>query len=246
MPSNRKNSSANPDEDSDLKKSIECLQKDVTKLLNQQGDFLAIIEKLEKENKQKDQHISDLELRIDNLEQYTRAENFIISNLEIKPSSYSDSIKRGTNNEITIEDDNSVENQVVDFLQKNGIAIEKSEISTCHQLGITTPKKPYKDIIVRCVSRKSKAKVMYKVKKEKVLKTTNVHINDHLTKKNNELAAIGRRLRKKEEITNTWVRDGRVFIRTKGRSPEEEKTIPIFEKKTYREHGFVIDNLFVN
>ena len=186
-----------------MKKCLAPLEQDVSSMLNQMTEFLSRIEHLEKENRQKDKKIQELEQKCDNLEQYTRAENFIISNLDVKPSSYAASLKKGRDNENdnnTNDNDNvSLETQVVKYLNDNSIPIKHEEISVCHPIG---NKKPHKDIVVRCVSRKTKAMVMLKVRKEKVLnsngKSTDVHINEHLTRKNQHLSYIGRCLKKKE------------------------------------------------
>ena len=85
---------------------------------------------------------------------------------------------------------------------------------------------------------------MKKVKKEKALQNTNIYISEHLTTKNQELAAIGRRLKKKEQITASWVREGKVFVKTKGQRPEDEKTFVIKDKTTFNTLGLKIENLF--
>ena len=82
-----------------MKKCLAPLEQDVSSMLNQMTEFLSRIEHLEKENRQKDKKIQELEQKCDNLEQYTRAENFVISNLDVKPSSYAASLKKGTDNE---------------------------------------------------------------------------------------------------------------------------------------------------
>ena len=194
--------------------------------------------------KRKDSHILDLENKVEQLEQYTRTENLIISGLEVKQthSSYSSSVRSNTSRENEVKHDlESIEKQVIDFFEKQGLSISESEISACHPLG---GKKPIKDIVLRFVSRKSKSKILTKVKKDGILKATNVFVSEHLTKKNQELAAIGRHLKKSQAIVNTWVRDGKIFVRTKGKTPEEERTVLIKDKATFEELELDISNLF--
>jgi hypothetical protein len=52
------------------------------------------------------------------------------------------------------------------------------------------------------------------------LKGTNVYMNEHLTKRNADLARTARQLKKDGKIFNTWTRDCKVFIREtpKGKS----------------------------
>ena len=134
-----------------------------------------------------------------------------------------------------------MEEQVITFLNSKGIDLKNEEISACHPL---RGKKKVKDIVIRVVNRKTKDRVLKKVKKDRVLKDTNVFISEHLTQKNNEIAAICRRLRKRDNISATWVRNGKVFIKTKGKSPEEEKTIFINDKNILPTLGLDIEKLF--
>ena len=69
------------------------------------------------------------------------------------------------------------------------------------------------NIIVRFVDKKSKIKVLRNVRK---LKGSNVYINEHLTKKNGEIAQKARLLRRQGKISNTWTRDCKVFVKTIG------------------------------
>ena len=221
---------------------FEELQNDIKQVLTQQNQFISEISELKKENTLKDAKITELESKVDQLEQYTRLENVIISNLPIKQSSFANTVKVGTQNESEIHDPTSVKKQVVTFMKSKGIEIEEADISACHPLGRKTPNR---DIIVRCVSRQTKEHIMYKVKKERVLsQDEEIYISEHLTKKNMELAAIGRKLKKQQVIQHSWVRDGRIFIRTKGATTEEERIIIITDKNTYLDLGFKIDDLF--
>ena len=199
------------------KDHLDKQQTENKKLLVEHKKLLSTIETISKDNSVKDEKISELELRIDHLEQYSRSENVIISNLEIKHTSYANSLKAGTEKEnFTQKEEASTENQVISFFEKNGVSLSPNEISACHPVG---GKKPHRDIVMRLTNRKSKNRIMFLVKKEKVLKDIEVYVSEHLTRRNQELAAIGRRLRKKNLIAQTWVRDGKIFIKTKGGSP---------------------------
>lgn len=59
------------------------------------------------------------------------------------------------------------------------------------------------------------------------LQGTGVYLNEHLTKKNGDIAKGARKLRKKKKIKATWTRNCRVFIRTNGASPEDEKVMVV-------------------
>ena len=69
---------------------------------------------------------------------------------------------------------------------------------------------------------------------------TNIFISEHLTTKNQELAAIGRRLKRKGKILSSWVRNGRVFIKIK----EEDRPVFIKDRQQFSELGLNIENVF--
>ena len=105
--------------------------------------------------------------------------------------------------------ENFVEKQVVDFLNKKGIDIHETDILACHTLERRHENGTQK-VIVRFANRKSKVKAMMNARK---LKGTNVYINEHLTKKNAELAKTARDLRTAGKINSTWTRDCKIFVK---------------------------------
>lgn len=66
------------------------------------------------------------------------------------------------------------------------------------------------------------------LRQTKKLKGTEVYVNEHLTKKNADIARQARALRKQKKIQATWTRNCKVFIKLNG-SPEEAKTMMIRE-----------------
>ena len=76
-----------------------------------------------------------------------------------------------------------------------------------------------KKIIIRFVNRKKKNEIQ---KKCKNLRGINVFINDHLTKRNEELAYLARKLKKEGKISSIWTRNCKIYIKTNG-SPEVAK-----------------------
>ena len=58
-------------------------------------------------------------------------------------------------------------------------------------------------------------------------KKPRVFINEHLTKCNAETFYQARLLRKEHLINNTWTFNCRIYIRTNGDTPENQKVIPI-------------------
>ncbi|KAF7652247.1 hypothetical protein LDENG_00099440, partial [Lucifuga dentata] len=83
------------------------------------------------------------------------------------------------------------------------------------------------DIVIRLISRKQKTDLITQGKK---LKGTNVYLNEHLTRKNAEIAREARILKKQTKIQATWTWNCRVWIRLNG-IPEQAKAIVINDLK---------------
>ncbi|KAJ8373370.1 hypothetical protein AAFF_G00266140 [Aldrovandia affinis] len=61
------------------------------------------------------------------------------------------------------------------------------------------------------------------------LQKTGVYLNEHLTKKNADIAKEARSLRKDDKIKATWTRNCKIFIRLNGATPEDEKVLVVRE-----------------
>lgn len=104
-------------------------------------------------------------------------------------------------------------------MNSKNIHMEAQQIASCHVL----PRKDNKTkstIVVRFTSRKYKIDMQ---KQSKNLKGTGVYVNEHLTRKNAEIARNGRMLRKQNKIQATWTRNGKVFIKLNG--PTEQAKV---------------------
>lgn len=115
----------------------------------------------------------------------------------------------------------SLEQQVTEFFNKKDIQMDRRNIAACH----TLPKRQNnrQNIIIRFVSRKRKVEVLKQARK---LKGTGVYVNEHLTKRNAEIARQARILRKGGQIQDTWTRNCRVMIRLNG-TPEQARVITV-------------------
>lgn len=115
----------------------------------------------------------------------------------------------------------SVEHQVAAFLHFKGIALGVGNIEACHPL----PRRNVNDppaVIMRFVHRKK----MELLQQRKKVKGSNVFLNDHLTRKNAEIARKARLLRKQNKIQNTWVSSCKIFIKLNG-APELAKVLVV-------------------
>ncbi|XP_060771961.1 uncharacterized protein LOC132882868 [Neoarius graeffei] len=209
----------------DIKKSLDFLGEEISAVRMQQKTILDLVEEvkaLRLQNKEKEKRIAILENRVEELEQYTRINDIIVTGLQIQPHSYAGAVARRDGEELNEEDANSVEKQVLAFLHSKGIEVKSNNIEACHPLPRrSNTGKPV--VIMRFANRKHKMQLL---KQGKKLKGSDVFLNEHLTKKNADIAKKARLLRKQGKIQNTWTQNCKIFIRLKG-SPEEAKILVI-------------------
>ena len=230
-----KKTRANPMMEKDmeeLRKAVGTLTTDMAKVLKQLKtlpELVSEVKQLKEIIREKDNTIDQLERRISELEQYSRIDDVIITGLKVRPRSYAKAVAEGgeVSEDAPAEDQVTLEMQVLEFFEKKNINIEASSISACHTL-------PRKDktaspaIIMRFVSRVHKTALMMQGKK---LKGTQVYVNEHLTKRNAEIAKEARILRKNGKIKSTWTRNCKVLVRLNGTTPEEAKTVTVRDLK---------------
>lgn len=155
----------------DIKKSLDFLSEEVTAVRVQQKQLL------DRQNAEKDRRIAGLEQRVDELEQYTRMNDVVITGLQIKPHSYARAVAADSA-EPSEQEVRSVEQQATSYLQSKGIEMDLEHIEECHPLPMKNSERPI--VIMRFVNRKNK---MALLKQGRKLKGTNVFINDALNKK---------------------------------------------------------------
>ena len=68
------------------------------------------------------------------------------------------------------------------------------------------------------------------MRQAKKLKGTDVYLNDHLTKRNGEIAKAARDLKKQKKIQATWTRNCKIWIKPNG-TPEESRGIVVRDLK---------------
>lgn len=213
----------------DIKRSLNVMSKDISTVTQQQAKIVTLLDEVKQLKEllsEKDKVIKGLERRVDDLEQYSRMDEVIVNGLETKHRSYARVAASGTGSmegqDAPAEELQTLEQQLGAFLSAKNIAINENDISVCHLLPRKhTGAKPA--IVVRFVSRKRKDDLLRQARK---LKGSGVYINEHLTKKNADIARQARILRKQSRIQATWTRNGRVLIRLNG-SPEEAKVITV-------------------
>ena len=180
----------------DLKKSINELTATVNILVDKIDNLTSSVEI-------RDQKIFYLENKLNEIEQYSKKTNIIIS-------SSTDFLNKSDNKKS--EFINFVKNQL-------NIDIDPYDVVAIHEL----PNKN-KDIyktIVKFHFHETKSKIFKNIKK---LKDTNIYINDHLTKYNSEIFYKARNLLKDSKIKYCWTVNGITFIK-KTESSEKEKIL---------------------
>ena len=180
----------------DLKKSINELTATVNILVDKIDNLTSSVEI-------RDQKIFYLENKLNEIEQYSKKTNIIIS-------SSTDFLNKSDNKKS--EFINFVKNQL-------NIDIDPYDVVAIHEL----PNKN-KDIyktIVKFHFHETKSKIFKNIKK---LKDTNIYINDHLTKYNSEIFYKARNLLKDSKIKYWWTVNGITFIK-KTESSEKEKML---------------------
>ncbi|XP_076049855.1 uncharacterized protein LOC143030580 isoform X1 [Oratosquilla oratoria] len=186
--------------------------------------FLSELKEIVKQQRQEIQYLKstvvNLQARVEDLEQYTRREDIIISGLKIVKT-YSEAVKGDSDYSADNSGQNIVENQVIHSLSNKGIQIRDTEISACHTLG-KRKQDGTQNVIMRFVSRKSKVNVLKNAKK---LKGTGVYVNEHLTKRTGEIAKTARDMRKQGKIISTWTRDCKVYIKCKDEKVHQQVTV---------------------
>lgn len=207
----------------EIKQSLNFMSDEISKVAKQQTQLLGLmkeVRELKNMIREKEEKISSLERRVDDLEQYTRMDDVIVSGLNTKHRSYA-RVTAGaighSGEEDTQGEIHSLEQQVYKFFASKDIDIDSNAISACHALPRKDKAKPA--IVIRFVNRKVKNNLLQQAKK---LRGTDVYLNEHLTKKNSDIARQARALKKQKKIQATWTRNCKVWIKTNG-TPEEAK-----------------------
>lgn len=209
----------------DIKKALDFLSEEVSAVRLQQKGILKLVEEVKAlriQNEEKDKRLTFLENRVAELEQYTRINDVVISGLNIKARSYARALTAGEGGEPDELDVSSTEQQVATFLQSKGVQLDCDNIEACHPL----PERNAGDksaVIMRFVNRKHKIALL---KQGRKLKGSDVYINEHLTKRNAEIAKKARYLKKQKKIQHTWTTNCKIFIKLNG-TPEEAKVLMV-------------------
>ncbi|XP_046563249.1 uncharacterized protein LOC124272152 [Haliotis rubra] len=137
---------------------------------------------------------TELRMKTDELEQYSRRNSLRISGLP----------------EDIHEEGRDTENIAMEVLRGLHQTLSPSDIDRCHRVGRKSKDK-HRDIIIKFVNYNDRNKVI--INRRKLRDTRcNVYINEDLTRHRSRLYKLARELKKQGRIESTWTRDGRVNI----------------------------------
>ncbi len=158
------------EEKAEIKNSLNFMSEEISTTVKQQKTLTGLMEEIRELKiiiKQRDQRTELLEQRVDDLEQYSWADDLIITGLETKHRSYARVASPAGDQQgedAPSEELHTLEKQVVQFLSSKNIHLESHQISACHAL-------PHKDnktnptIVVKFLNRKHKVEVLKQAKK---------------------------------------------------------------------------------
>lgn len=213
------------EEGDELKKTLEFLAGEISAIKQQQKGILSLVEEVKAlriQNAEKDRRLADLENRVAELEQYTRVNDVVVTGLRIKPRSYARAVTTGNGGEPDDQDGGSTEQQVAAFLRSKDVDVDLNNIEACHLLPRRNDSNT-QAVIMRFVNRRDKVALL---KQGRKLRGSNVYINEHLTKRNADIARKARSLKKQGKIQGTWTINCKIFIKLNG-APEQAKVVVI-------------------
>ena len=168
--------------------------------------------------------VSEMEEQIDNYEQYSKVDNLIITGLQVLRPYNATSLLINEQNKNQVDDEGNEEwtTRDKDIMSKNFIEFAKDKLEveiTRHDIVDihTLPRERNKldTCIVRFANRIAREKV---IKNRNKLWTSSrnakkIYINEHLTKKNGEIAKEARQMRKDGRILGTWTKNCKIFVK---------------------------------
>ena len=193
---------------------VAFISEAISKLTTGQSEMMKEILAFKEIVQEKDQKIEALEKRVDEMVQLARLDDVIISGLKVKPFSYARSVANSPGEDTPPDELATIERQVVDFFKSKEIVVDQDKISVCYILP-SKDRKANPVILLRFANRKQKDQLLRQGRK---LKGSDVYINEHLTKKNAEIAREARMLKKQKKIQGTWSKNGKVLVKPEGDS----------------------------
>ena len=213
------------------------LKNDIKEMKETLKSLVETVEDLKHKINEKDERIIFLEEKLNDMEQYSKKNNIIISGNDVKLHTYSHKAKDGSlqdDSQDRTGNDEEQREEIGDRVQQKEEAIMKSnfvkfaserlkvKIEGPDIIAIHTLKKRpdgMEPVLVKFGYNSVKRDIMSARKR---LKGTDIYINDQLTKKNAEIEKKARIMRKDKMIHSSWTFNGRIFIKKTESSKKEE------------------------
>lgn len=193
--------------DAILKSVTFCSDKisDFELKMNQMNEKIKTIDNLQKENLDLKNKIATLDMRVNDMEQYSKLNNLIIHNI---PESRSENVL----------------DVVKTIADRIGVPINSDEIDMAHRLksNSTSNTSRPKNIVVKFISRLTKERFLTSFRQNKNFSTSNLNIagpdqqifiNEHLSQFNNQLFKDARHKLKQNGFKYVWTKNCRIFAR---------------------------------
>lgn len=176
----------------EIKLSLNSLSTHVERIVKQQGMLRTLMDQIKELKsliKEKDKTIQLLERRVEDLDQHAGLEDVIITGLETKHRSYARVTETGSGvrsggDEPPVEQQQTLESQVVEFFVSKKLPLHSNNIAACYTLPRKNARSP-PAIVVKFVNGKHKIELL---RQSRQLKGSGVYVNEHLTKKNADIA----------------------------------------------------------
>ncbi|XP_057673809.1 uncharacterized protein LOC130904797 [Corythoichthys intestinalis] len=184
----------------EIKSSILKLEVSLTGLIQNQNQEIvrelhlirAEKEKLKQAVEERDVRIKKLEILADDLDQCRRANELIISGLQLTPGP-----------------GDTVAQLAIAKLKEFGINMEPLDIRCC--LLLPSGGRGPATVLMKLADHKTKTALL---NQHRHLKGSKIFLNDNLTRRNAEIARKARQLKKAGKIANTCVSDCRILVKT--------------------------------
>ena len=184
------------------------MMREETGRLTEQCNILAA------ENIDLKRRVENSELRVDELERYSRCDNLIIRGLpESTAAERASDAPASTDDGATLRNGHkSVETNVISFIRDTlRVDVTPADISTAHRLK-AGPNDTSRPVIVRFTNRRVRNEV-YSARKMLRGSTSRVFVSEHLTKSDADLFYDARKLLKEKKIFAAWTQNGLVNVR---------------------------------
>lgn len=178
-------------------------------LLVEINELKVLVKEKDEKIKHLNQRVSDLEIKSDDLEQYSRRNSLRVYGIQER------------------EFENPVEITREMFKQELDIDIQPQALDRVHRVGKKSSNEKGRPLLVKFATYRDRDQVYRaksRLKKDQASKT--IFINEDLTRPRAQLLFLARRLKRDKKISDCWTHDGKILIKN-----GHGKIVPINKKE---------------